>query len=216
MGTSEHTSKLSASPDLFENRVLNFFSRVHPSVPALIFIPIIGVMYWLAIDQAASVGAVIGLTLAGLLVWTLSEYWLHRLLFHWHPKFKGGDQLNFIIHGVHHDHPNDRMRLVMPPAVGLPLAAIFLGIFVLILGTPTAFSVFAGFLIGYLIYDYTHYYLHHFVPKSRVGRRIREHHMRHHFQDHRYGYGVSSPMWDYVFRTVPRSRKAERRGSKKA
>lgn len=166
-------------------------------------------MYWLAIDRGASPLGVIGLTLAGLLIWTLSEYWLHRLLFHWHPKFKGGDQLNFIIHGVHHDHPNDRMRLVMPPALGLPLAATFLGLFVLIFGTPKAFLIFAGFLIGYLVYDYTHYYLHHFVPKTRVGKKIREHHMRHHFQDHRFGYGVSSPIWDYVFRTIPQSRKAE-------
>lgn len=190
---------------------MNFFSRVHPAVPALIFTPVIGVMYWSAIDQGSGAPGAIGLTLAGLLIWTLSEYWLHRLLFHWHPKFKGGEQLNFVIHGVHHDHPNDRMRLVMPPALGLPLAAIFLGAFVLIFGTPNAFLVFAGFLIGYLIYDYTHYYLHHFVPRTKVGRRVREHHMRHHFQDHRYGYGVSTPMWDYVFRTVPRSRKAERK-----
>ena len=213
MGTSERTSKLSASPDLFDNPVLNFFSRVHPAVPAAIFIPVVGLMYYLAVDGGTGVPATIGLTLAGILIWTLSEYWLHRLLFHWHPKFKGGDQLNFIIHGVHHDHPNDRMRLVMPPAVGLPLAALFFAAFYLIFGAPTAFPVFAGFIIGYLIYDYTHYYVHHFVPKTRVGKKVREHHMRHHFQDHRYGYGVSSPLWDYVFRTVPRSRKAERRES---
>ncbi len=210
MGTSERTSKLSASPDLFESSFLNFFSRVHPATPAVIFIPIIGVMYWLAIDRGASALSVVGLTVAGLVIWTLSEYWLHRLLFHWHPKFKGGDQLNFIIHGVHHDHPNDRMRLVMPPAVGLPLAALFLGAFVLVFGTPAGFIGFAGFLIGYLIYDYTHYYVHHFVPKSKIGKLVREHHMRHHFQDHRYGYGVSSPFWDHIFRTVPRSRKADR------
>jgi dihydroceramide fatty acyl 2-hydroxylase len=209
MGSSERTSKLAASPDLFENPVLNFFSRVHPAVPAAIFIPVIGAMYLLAIDQGMGALAVIGLTVAGLLVWTLSEYWLHRLLFHWHPKFKGGDQHNFIIHGVHHDHPNDRLRLVMPPAVSIPLALIFLGVFVLILGTPTAFVLFAGFLAGYLVYDYTHYYVHHAVPKTRAGRRLREHHMRHHFQDHRFGYGVSSPLWDHAFRTVPRSRRSE-------
>jgi dihydroceramide fatty acyl 2-hydroxylase len=210
MGSAERTSKLSASPDLFENSFLNFFSRVHPAVPAVIFIPVIGVMYWLAIGAGSAPQAILGMTLAGILIWTLSEYWLHRLLFHWHPKFKGGDQLNFIIHGVHHDHPNDRMRLVMPPALGLPLASIFLGAFVLALGTPTGFIGFAGFLIGYLIYDYTHYYVHHFAPKTNLGKKIREHHMRHHFQDHRFGYGVSSPLWDYIFRTVPRSRKSER------
>ena len=59
------------------------------------------------------------------------------------------------------------------------------------------------------IYDYSHYYVHHFVPKTKIGKRVREHHMRHHFQDHRYGYGVSSPFWDYIFRTVPRSRKSD-------
>ena len=52
-----------------------------------------------------------------------------------------------------------------------------------------------------------HYYLHHFVPKSELGKRLREQHMRHHFQDHRYGYGVSSPLWDMVFRTLPRTRR---------
>jgi sterol desaturase/sphingolipid hydroxylase (fatty acid hydroxylase superfamily) len=30
--------------------------------------------------------------------------------------------------------------------------------------------------------------------------------MRHHFQDHSYGYGVSSPLWDHVFRTYPKKR----------
>ena len=31
--------------------------------------------------------------------------------------------------------------------------------------------------------------------------------MRHHFQDHRYGFGVSSPLWDAVFRTLPKTRR---------
>ena len=53
-----------------------------------------------------------------------------------------------------------------------------------------------------------HYYLHHFVPKSDLGKRLREQHMRHHFQDHRFGYGVSSPLWDAVFRTLPRTRRS--------
>ena len=211
MGTSERTAKLSASPDLFQNRVLNFFSRVHPIVPALIYVPVIVASYWIAIADGTGIWTILGLTVAGVFVWTLSEYWLHRLLFHWHPKFKGGDQLNFIIHGVHHDHPNDRMRLVMPPAVSIPLALIFFAIFYLVLGVPNALIVFSSFLAGYLTYDYTHYYVHHFVPKTRVGRKVREHHMRHHFQDHRFGYGVSSPLWDHAFQTVPRSKKSTTR-----
>jgi dihydroceramide fatty acyl 2-hydroxylase len=146
--------------------------------------------------------------IAGLALWTLSEYWLHRKVFHWDPDHPIGHRLHFIIHGVHHDHPNDRLRLVMPPGASIPLAALFFGAFALVLGLPTAYPVFAGFLIGYLIYDYTHYYLHHFVPRGPLAKRLREQHMRHHFQDHRYGFGVSSPIWDVVFRTLPRTRRS--------
>jgi len=95
---------------------------------------------------------------------------------------------------------------VMPPGASIPLALLFFGAFWLIFGSPTAYPIFAGFLVGYLAYDYMHYYLHHFVPKSALGKRLREQHMRHHFQDHRYGYGVSSPIWDVVFGTLPRKR----------
>ena len=213
MGSSERTAKLSASPDMFQNRVLNFFSRVHPSVPALIYVPVILASYWLAIADGAGLWTILGLTVAGVLIWTLSEYWLHRLLFHWQPKIPGGDRIHFIMHGVHHDHPNDPMRLVMPPAVSIPLSAVFAVAFYFIFGDPLAFPVFSGFIAGYLVYDYTHYYVHHFGPKTRVGRKIREHHMRHHFQDHRFGYGVSSPLWDVIFNTLPRSRKAGRSDS---
>ena len=107
-------------------------------------------------------------SLVGVAIWTLTEYWLHRLLFHWEPKFRGGDRLHFIIHGVHHDHPNDAMRLVMPPAVSVPLAALFLGLYVLVFGTPHAFPAFAGFILGYLSYDYMHYHVHHHVPKTKL------------------------------------------------
>ena len=203
----ERTARLSASPPLFQNRFLDFFSRIHPSVPALIFVPAIIVLIVLGANRGQSALELVLLFAAGLLIWTLSEYWLHRKLFHWDPDHPIGHRLHFIIHGVHHDHPNDRLRLVMPPAASIPLAALFFGIFWLVFGLPTAFPLFAGFLGGYLAYDYTHYYLHHFVPKSDLGKKLREQHMRHHFQDHRYGFGVSTPIWDVVFRTLPRTRR---------
>jgi len=143
----------------------------------------------------------------GFAFWTLTEYWLHRLIFHWEPDNAFGRRMHFIIHGVHHDHPNDKMRLVMPPSVSIPLAILFFLGFYVILGNA-AFPAFGGFMLGYLGYDYTHYYVHHFVPKSEFGKRLREQHMRHHFQDHRFGYGVSSPLWDVVFRTLPRRRRS--------
>lgn len=192
---------------MFRSGFLDFFTRVHPIVPALIYVPVIGVFEWLAVDRGYSPLEAVGLTLLGIAIWTLTEYWLHRLLFHWQPKIKGGDRFHFMIHGVHHDHPNDKLRLVMPPGASIPLAVLFYLLFLVIFGKPLVFPLFAGLLIGYLIYDYMHYYLHHFVPKSKLGKRLREQHMRHHFQDHRYGFGVSSPIWDAVFRTLPRKRR---------
>lgn len=204
----ERTARLSASPPLFDSRFLDFFSRIHPSVPALIYVPVIVVMVWLVAERGYGPGEIVLLVLGGVGLWTLTEYWLHRLVFHWEPANRLGARLHFIIHGIHHEHPNDRLRLVMPPAASIPLGIIFFGLFVLVFGTPAAYPLFAGLLIGYLGYDYTHYHLHHHVPKTRLGKRIREHHMRHHFQDHRFGYGVSSPLWDMVFRTLPRRRRA--------
>ena len=205
--STERTARLSASPPLFKSRFLDFFSRIHPAVPAVIYVPVIVALVVLGARDGQGALAIIGLTLAGLLLWTLTEYWLHRKLFHWDPDHPIGHRLHFVIHGVHHDHPNDRMRLVMPPGASIPLAALFFGLFWVIFGLPTAYPMFAGFLIGYLTYDYMHYYLHHFVPKSKRGKALREQHMRHHFQDHRYGFGVSSPLWDIVFRTLPRTRR---------
>ncbi len=205
----ERTQQLNASPPLFESRFLDFFSRIHPAAPAIIFGPIVAGGIWLGSDRGYGAAKLIVLVGLGLFVWTLTEYWLHRLVFHWEPDHPIGARLHFIIHGVHHDHPNDRLRLVMPPGASLPLAAIFLGLFVLIGGVPGAFPTFSGFILGYLVYDYTHYHVHHHTPKTEFGKRLREQHMRHHFQDHRFGYGVSSPLWDYVFGTVPRRRKAD-------
>jgi sterol desaturase/sphingolipid hydroxylase (fatty acid hydroxylase superfamily) len=204
----ERTERLSASPPLFESRFLDFFSRVHPSIPAIIFVPAIAIFIAAGVDRGYGVVGTVLLLGLGLLVWTLTEYWLHRLVFHWEPDHPLGSRIHFIMHGVHHDHPNDRLRLVMPPAVSVPLAAAFFGLFTLVFGSPVVFPTFAGFLIGYLVYDYTHYHLHHHVPRTAAGKRLREQHMRHHFQDHRYGFGVSSPLWDRVFGTLSSRRKA--------
>jgi sterol desaturase/sphingolipid hydroxylase (fatty acid hydroxylase superfamily) len=109
-----------------------------------------------------------------------------------------------MIHGVHHDHPNDPMRLVMPPAASIPLAVLVVAAMWAIAGSVHAPAVASGFLAGYLIYDEIHYALHHHVPKSRLGKWLRELHMRHHFQDDERGFGISAPYWDRVFGTYPK------------
>jgi sterol desaturase/sphingolipid hydroxylase (fatty acid hydroxylase superfamily) len=206
-GSARRTDVLRASPPMFESRVLDALSRVHPAVPALIFLPAILLMAAWGLSRE-SVGAVAALIAGGYAFWTLFEYWLHRLVFHFEPQAGLGARMHWIIHGVHHDHPNDPMRLVMPPAVSIPLGAGVFGLMYLIAGSRYAPSLGAGFFAGYLVYDMLHYYLHHFRPRGPLGRMLRERHMRHHFQDDTKGFGISAPYWDDVFRTSPRVKRS--------
>jgi dihydroceramide fatty acyl 2-hydroxylase len=185
---------------MFESDLLDRLSRVPPIVPPLIFLPAVGVLFVVGANRLPTAETA-GLVATGWLFWTLMEYWIHRIVFHFEPESGPGARFHWIIHGVHHDHPNDPLRLVMPPSVSVPLAAAFYGLFVLVLGSAPGNVFAAGFLLGYLIYDMTHYYLHHFTPKSRAAKVMRELHMRHHFQDDTRGFGISAPFWDYVFGT---------------
>jgi dihydroceramide fatty acyl 2-hydroxylase len=211
-GTAKRTDVLRASPPMFESRVLDALSRVHPIVPVLIFVPGIVVLEAWGLSKV-SVLLSLALLVAGYALWTLFEYWLHRIVFHFEPDEGIGARLHWIIHGVHHDHPNDPMRLVMPPSVSIPLGAAVFGLLYLIFGLDYAPGIGAGFFLGYLVYDMMHYYLHHFRPRGRLGRMLRERHMRHHFQDDTRGFGISAPYWDEIFGTSSRARRTAARGA---
>jgi sterol desaturase/sphingolipid hydroxylase (fatty acid hydroxylase superfamily) len=190
---------------MFSTPWLDRFTRVHWSVPVVMYAPVIAVFLALGISEVGILGS-LALVVGGYAAWTLTEYWLHRVVFHFEPERGIGARLHWMIHGVHHDHPNDPMRLVMPPAASLPLATIFVVVFWLVLGGNWWLPFSAGFIGGYLAYDMIHYYSHHAVPRSRIAKKLRELHMRHHFQDHERGFGVSAPYWDHVFGTAPQRR----------
>jgi 4-hydroxysphinganine ceramide fatty acyl 2-hydroxylase len=180
---------------------MEFLSRVHPATPLLLYLPlIIASLYFAVSYERLSILSVAEFFGLGLMIWTLLEYIIHRYAFHYEPKTRIGKQFHFIVHGVHHDYPNDSKRLVMPPAVSIPLAIVFYTLFVFLFRT-TAPAIWAGFVGGYICYDSIHYAIHHFPMKSGVLNRLKQHHLRHHYHDDHTGYGVSSPFWDYVFRT---------------
>jgi sterol desaturase/sphingolipid hydroxylase (fatty acid hydroxylase superfamily) len=105
------------------------------------------------------------------------------------------------MHGVHHDYPSDAKRLVLPPSLSIPLATGFYFLFNYLLPVNYIFGFFPGFILGYLFYDISHYAMHHFNFKSGLFKKIKQHHMLHHYQDPEKGYGVSSPLWDKIFRS---------------
>jgi 4-hydroxysphinganine ceramide fatty acyl 2-hydroxylase len=187
---------------MFKSDFMEFFSHVHPATPLMLYLPVIGYMLYAAFFQSKlSVLIVAGLFPVGVLSWTLLEYIIHRYVFHYEPKSHFGKQLHFIVHGVHHDYPNDARRLVMPPSISIPLAIVFWVLFAITFGR-FAPPISAGFGFGYVCYDSIHFAIHHFEMKRGVWFWLKQYHLRHHYKDDHAGYGVSSPLWDYVFRTT--------------
>ncbi len=137
---------------------------------------------------------------SGLLAWTLLEYVAHRGSFHHEPKTQGQLAFAYLVHGVHHAYPDDSRRWMMPLAVSIPLASAFLLLFRLVLGA-NADGVYAGFIHGYLAYDLIHYFVHRGRIPTSVGRFLRRYHLAHHYAVPDRQFGVSSPLWDHVFRT---------------
>jgi len=184
---------------MFKSNFLESLSKVHYFVPIIIFVPVILVCSYFAYDKQIGALNYIGLFAAGLFIWTLTEYIMHRFVFHFVPKQQWALRLHFIFHGVHHDYPSDAKRLVMPPSASIPLASAFYFLFDYLLPANYIFGFFPGFILGYLVYDISHYAIHHFNFKGSFWKKIKQHHMLHHYQDPTKGYGVSSPLWDKVF-----------------
>lgn len=197
---------------LFKSNFLEFFTHISPIAILVIWTPIVGLFLWLGAKRPDS-NALIMVSgfMVGLFIWSLSEYVLHRFVFHFKPNNAWQERLAFLFHGVHHAQPKVKTRLVMPPAVSFPLASIFLGLFYvvfdLLLGIGQwMYPAFAGFLTGYLIYDLMHYATHHFPMRKGIWKELKRLHMRHHYKYPNQLFGVSSPVWDYVFSTLPKEK----------
>jgi len=187
---------------LFKNDLMESLTHVHPIVPLLFWSPVILFLLWRTffVHHLPAAG-VAGWAVAGLIVWTLTEYCAHRFLFHFPAKRRATKYAVYLFHGVHHDAPQDKTRLVMPPAGAIVLAFLFFGLFSIFVPSPWIEPFFAFWLAGYLTYDYIHYATHHFRMRGRVPRFLKRYHMQHHFQKSDAHFGVSSPLWDYVFGT---------------
>jgi sterol desaturase/sphingolipid hydroxylase (fatty acid hydroxylase superfamily) len=136
-------------------------------------------------------------------MWTLTEYWLHRKVFHWQPDHVWGKRFHYISHGIHHDLPNDRYRLVLPLGLSMILSIVFGTLFYQCLGTALFYPFFGAYLVGYTAYDVIHYAVHHVKFKHPILKKLKRHHLLHH-HDERYAarnFGVSSTLWDHVFGT---------------
>jgi sterol desaturase/sphingolipid hydroxylase (fatty acid hydroxylase superfamily) len=191
---------------MFETPLIERFSRLHPVGPFIFWLPVLAYLGVRTVQNNVGLLQAIGLALGGLLVWTLSEYILHRYVFHYVGPRSWQRRVHFVLHGVHHDFPQDADRLVFPLGASIPIGTGFYLAFRALLGAVLADPVFIGFGLGYLAYDGTHYAVHHFRMSSRYGKWIKRHHMIHHHTGEHARWGVSSPLWDWVFGTMGSSR----------
>jgi sterol desaturase/sphingolipid hydroxylase (fatty acid hydroxylase superfamily) len=66
--------------------------------------------------------------------------------------------------------------------------------------------VLVGLIVGYLSYEVIHFAIHCFPSVRRFVRPLASHHLHHHYADPSRCYGVTSPLWDWIFRTGRRPR----------
>ncbi|MDH5671264.1 MAG: sterol desaturase family protein [Myxococcales bacterium] len=184
--------------------VERFVATAHPALPGVVWGPVVSLCLYLSATAVDSALLPIVLRfVTGLLLWTLTEYLLHRFPFHRAPGSSLESKIRqFMMHGYHHEFPNHRRRLVAPLILSVPIAVPLLILYMAIFGSQHALAYFAGTVSGYIAYDWIHYYTHHFRPTTRLGKFLRRYHMEHHYKDSDSHFGISSPLWDWVFGTT--------------
>lgn len=189
---------------MYTNPVLEFLATTGPAITLMFHSGIIILMVYAGYAQDIadiSVFTVSACILGGIVFWTLAEYLLHRFIFHLEGKSRAMKAIHYALHGYHHLHPDDANRLFMPPFPATIILSLFFTLFYLIM-QEYAFFFTPGFQVGYLIYSFLHYYIH----TRKAPRRLEllwHRHVQHHYQDPHRGYGVSTPLWDWVFGTLP-------------
>ena len=196
-------SNENVSPPLFENKWLDMFTRTHIAIPVtMFFLYAAGLVVWTKMATALTNWQILFLFLGGWLLFTFIEYAVHRRVYHLPPTSEMNEKIAYKMHGVHHDFPKDKQRLAMPPVLSIVIGTILLFLFELVLD-QYSFSFLAGFMTGYAFYLLVHYSVHIFRPPSNFLRALWTNHAIHHYGDDTILFGVSSPLWDYVFGTLP-------------
>src|SRR5690606_6304105 len=98
-------------------------------------------------------------------------------------------------------------RLAMPPLLSITPATILLLVFRVIMG-DCAVAFLPGFPVGYARYLSIVYLVHAFQPPKNFVTALRMNHGIDHYKDGESVFGVSSPLWDYIYGTM-RSRKPQ-------
>ena len=203
----QFVSNENISVDLFQNQWLNKLTRTHIAIPVTMFLLYAaGLLYYTKVTTDLANWQVVSLFFGGALFFTFAEYCVHRWLYH--PPHDATDkykEFTYKIHGIHHDYPKDKQRLAMPPVLTVIVGTLLLLLFELILDVYS-FSFLAGFMTGYAMYLLVHYAVHIFKAPNNMFKGLWTNHAIHHYSADEVMFGVSNPLWDYVFGTLPKKK----------
>lgn len=193
---------------LFRNAILESLTRTNFLFPVILYlVAALSILYYAYGHNIHFFWNVLVWFPLGILIFSLTEYLIHRFLFHFEAKNETETALKYKIHGVHHAYPRDKDRLAMPPVISILLALLFYFLFKGLL-SEEVLLFFPGFLSGYSIYLIIHYAVHRYRPPRNFLKILWTHHALHHYKDEHSAFGVSMPLWDYIFRTLPQHRKS--------
>jgi sterol desaturase/sphingolipid hydroxylase (fatty acid hydroxylase superfamily) len=187
---------------MFDNPLLETFSKVHPATPFVFYIPVVAATMYYALSNAITtwVMSVLFIPL-GWFTWQLMEYYIHKIVFH----YEGNNFLVGIIrdtHSYHHKYPDDDGRLVMPLGASIPLAALIAALLWIPHVPSATVPYWVGIVGGYMWYDFIHWSTHFRKPLTTWGKHQRSHHMAHHFADTEANYGISHRWIDRLLGTL--------------
>lgn len=199
--TTHTQPKLQGTGKIFDKPWLERLTRTHVAVPVTIFFVYAGGLLWWSIANTSIPGwQTAGLFFLGLLVFSWVEYNVHRYVFHMPTTTPSRKRFQYMMHGVHHEYPKDKDRIAMPPLLSVSISTGLLFVMRLIL-RDYAFSTLAGFLVGYAAYLSVHYIIHVYSPPKNFLKGLWKNHVKHHYKDGDIAFGVTSPLWDYVYGT---------------
>lgn len=188
---------------LFKNPVLEKLTRTNFTFPVILFLAVgIASSVYGTLNNYTSAWVTIFLYPGGIFFFTFIEYIMHRFVFHFNAVTEKEKEIKYKIHGVHHHFPKDKDRLVMPPILSIGLSVVFFGIFWLV-SSNGVYAFWGGFLSGYSLYLIIHYSVHRFKQPKNFLSVLWKHHSLHHYRSDDSAFGVSNPMWDYIFKTLP-------------
>lgn len=191
---------------LFEHPVLERLSRTHnPTVVLSYSLISLGIFIYGWITSTQTWILMLAMSVSGLLLFTLLEYLVHRFGYH-SRNYKDQDAWQYKVHGYHHEQPRDTDRLALPFVLAVLVASVLFAICFYCL-QERAYFFFPGFMLGYAMYLWVHYIVHTRPKPNNCFGILWTHHHLHHYKYEDKAFGVSSPLWDMVFGTMPPKQK---------